>query len=86
MGQDVMTFFYDNKNAINISKNIIQHSKAKHIDIPHHFIRELFEDKVIILEYVATAKQLADISTKALDAINFENLRGVLGVCICENE
>ena len=82
--QDVMTLFCDNLSAINISKNPIQHSRTKHIDIRHHFIRELVEDKVITLEHVSIENQLVDIFTKALDAVQFENLRGRLGVCIHE--
>ena len=66
--QDVMTLYCDNLSAINITKNPIQHSRTKHIDIRHHFIRDLVEDKVITLEHVATELQLADIFTKALDA------------------
>ena len=42
------------------------------------------ENKVINLEQVSTENQLADIFTKALDAVQFENLRGRLGVCIHE--
>ena len=79
--QDVMKLFCDNLNAINISKNPIQHSRTKHIDIRHHFIRDLVEEKAIKLEHVATKLQLADIFTKALDANQFENLRGKLGIC-----
>ena len=41
VGQDVMTLFDDNISAINISKNSVQHSKTKHIEIRHHFIRDL---------------------------------------------
>jgi hypothetical protein len=39
--QDMLTSYYDNLSAINISKNPIQHSRTKHIDIRHHFIRDL---------------------------------------------
>ncbi|XP_057426163.1 uncharacterized mitochondrial protein AtMg00810-like [Lotus japonicus] len=80
--QDVMTSFCDNLSAINISKNPIQHSRTKHIDIRHHFIRELVEEKIITLEHVETELQLADIFTKALDAAKFEKLRGKLGICV----
>ncbi|MCI68219.1 peroxidase 4-like, partial [Trifolium medium] len=66
--QDAMTLYCDNLSAINISKNPIQHSRTKHIDIRHHFIRELVEEKIVMLEHVATEEQLADIFTKALDA------------------
>ena len=36
--QDVLTLYRDNLSAINISKNPIQHSRTKHIDVRHHFI------------------------------------------------
>ncbi|KAK1564465.1 hypothetical protein Q3G72_003838 [Acer saccharum] len=53
--QGTLTLFCDNMNAINISKNPVQHSKTKHIDIRHHFIRELVENKCIVLEHVGCA-------------------------------
>lgn len=51
----------DNTSAINIAKNPVQHFRTKHIDIRHHFIRELVEDGDIKLHYIPTDKQLADI-------------------------
>ncbi|KAK2378545.1 putative mitochondrial protein [Trifolium repens] len=82
--QDVLTLYCDNLSAINISKNPIQHSRTKHIDIRHHFIRDLVEDNVITLEHVDTEEQIADIFTKALDLKKFEKLRGMLGICLHE--
>ena len=79
--QDVMTLHCDNLCIINIFKNTIQHSRTKHIGISHHLIRDLVEEKTINLEHVATELQLADIFTKALDANQFESLRGKLGIC-----
>ncbi|KAM6544009.1 hypothetical protein CsatB_008456 [Cannabis sativa] len=76
-----LTIFCDNTSAINISKNLVQHSRTKHIDICHHFIRELVENKILVLEYVETSKQIADIFTKALDSVRFISLRKSLGVC-----
>jgi hypothetical protein len=83
--QDTMTLYCDNLSAINISKNHVQHSRTKHIDIRHHFIRNLVEGKVVVLEHVTTSEQLADIFTKALDAVQFEKLRGKLGICLFED-
>jgi hypothetical protein len=80
--QDVITLYCDNLSAINISKNLVQHSKTKHIDIHHHFIRDLVENKIVTLEHVGTKEQVADIFTKALDAMQFETLRGKLGICL----
>ncbi|KAK2390694.1 hypothetical protein QL285_064212 [Trifolium repens] len=84
--QDVLTLCGDNKSARNITKNPIQHSRTKHIDVCHHFIRDLVEDKVVTLEHVATDNQLADIFTKALDANKFETLRGKLGICLLDDQ
>ncbi|CAJ2670589.1 unnamed protein product [Trifolium pratense] len=82
--QDAMALYCDNLSAINISKNPIQHSRTKHIDIRHHFIRDLVEEGIVTLEHIATEEQLADIFTKALDAVQFEKLRGKLGICLSE--
>ena len=45
--QDTMCVFCDNTSAINLSKNPIQHSKLKHIEILYHFTQDLVEDKVV---------------------------------------
>ena len=58
--------FCDNTSTINLTKNLIQHSRTKHIDIKHHFIRELVQNREIQINYVNTKDQLADIFTKAL--------------------
>jgi len=81
---DVLTLYCDNLSAINISKNHIQHSRTKHIDICHYFIRDLVEENILSLEHVATKEQLADIFTKALNAKQFEKLKGKLGICLHE--
>ena len=56
---DSFSMFCDNTSAINISKNPIQHSITKHIDIRHYFIRDLVESNVLILKFVKTEKQFA---------------------------
>ena len=76
-----LTVLCDNKSAIDISKNPVQHSRTKHIDIRHHFIRDLVERKEVIMDHVSTQEQYADIFTKPLDGERFEYLRKHLGVC-----
>ena len=49
MVHDTLTVFCDNTTAINISKNPVQHSRAKHIDIRYHFISNLVESKIVFL-------------------------------------
>lgn len=62
-----MSLFVDNKNVIDISKNPVQHSRTKHIDIRHQFPYQLVKEKVVSLNYVKTENQLADILTKPLN-------------------
>jgi hypothetical protein len=71
----------DNTSAINISKNPVQHSRTKHIDIRHHFLRDLVESEVVYFSFIPTENQLADILTKPLDGSRFESLRKAIGVC-----
>ena len=49
----------DNTSAINISKNLVLHSKTKHIPIKFHFLREQVTEKNIKLEYVGKKEQIA---------------------------
>ena len=79
--QDTLVVYCDNTSAINISKNTVQHSRIKHIDIRHHFIRELVENKIVVKEHVTTKKQLANIFTKAPDSTRFVFVRKALGIC-----
>ena len=80
--QRTMNIDYNNSKAINISKNHVLHSYTKHIEIHHHFIRDLVEEKVVSLEYVPTKLQFLDVLTKPLDSLWFEYLRKSLGICL----
>ncbi|GJW28741.1 retrovirus-related pol polyprotein from transposon TNT 1-94 [Tanacetum coccineum] len=66
--------------AIALCCNNVQHSRSKHIDIRHHFIREQVENRVVELYFVETNYQLADILTKALPRERFEFLLPRLGM------
>lgn len=81
MESGVLQVYCDSKSAIDISKNPVQHSRTKHIDVKHHFIRELVEKKQVLIEHVETEVQLADMFTKALDFSHFSFLRNSIGVC-----
>jgi Reverse transcriptase (RNA-dependent DNA polymerase) len=67
--------YCDNMSAIAMSKNPVQHSRCKHIDIKLHFVRDLVAEKEIQLEHISTTDQKADILTKALSLPVFENLK-----------
>ena len=81
INQETMVMLCDNMSAINISKNPVQHSRTKHIDIRYHFIKDLVEQKIITLEYIDTSKQLSDIFTKPLGLEKFVEIRQALGCC-----
>ncbi|GAV57175.1 hypothetical protein CFOL_v3_00713, partial [Cephalotus follicularis] len=53
----------DNTSSICLAKNPVHHSRTKHIDIRYHFLREHVESGDIVLEYIPTEKQVADIFT-----------------------
>ncbi|GJX49913.1 retrovirus-related pol polyprotein from transposon TNT 1-94 [Tanacetum coccineum] len=72
--------YCDNKSVVALCCNNVQHSRSKHIDIRHHFIREQIEKGVVELYFVRTLYQLADIFTKALPRERFEFILPWLGM------
>ena len=78
--KETMNIHYDNSSAINMSKNFVFHSRTKHIEIFHHFIKDLVEENVVSLDFVPTKHQLVDIFTKPLDSFRFEFLRKSLSI------
>ena len=70
----------DNTSAISLTKNPIQHSRTKQIEIRHHFIRDHVQKGDIVLESIDTLNQLADIFTKPLDRDRFCTFRGEFGM------
>ncbi|GKF06174.1 hypothetical protein Tco_0036842 [Tanacetum coccineum] len=79
-GFNKIPMYCDNKSAIFLCCNNVQHSRSKHIDIRFHFINEHVENGVIELYFVNTEYQLADIFTKALGRDRIEFLINKLGM------
>jgi hypothetical protein len=76
---EVPTLLVDNKAAIQLCKNLVFHDRSKHIELKYHYIREQLE-KGRTVEYIGTSDQLADIFTKSLGRVKFQELRGRIGV------
>ncbi|GJZ68077.1 retrovirus-related pol polyprotein from transposon TNT 1-94 [Tanacetum coccineum] len=70
----------DNKGAIDLSKNPVQHSRTKHIEIRHHFLRDNVQKGNISIEKVTSEDNFADILTKPLKRDPFNYLRPGLGM------
>ncbi|GJX74534.1 hypothetical protein Tco_0313129 [Tanacetum coccineum] len=66
--------YRDNKSAIALCCNNVQHSRVKHIDVRYHFIKEQVENGIVELYFVRTEYQLADIFTKPLPRERFNFL------------
>nr|GEZ92423.1 retrovirus-related Pol polyprotein from transposon TNT 1-94 [Tanacetum cinerariifolium] len=72
--------YYDNKSAIALCCNNVQHSRSKYIDIRYHFMKDQVENGVIELYFVNTEYQLTDLFTKALGRDIIEFLTNKLGM------
>ena len=70
------TYLYcDNQSSIKLSYNPVFHEKSKHFEIDFHYTRQKIENNTIKVEYIPSQEQPADILTKPLGRIKFENCR-----------
>jgi hypothetical protein len=76
----------DNKSAIDLSKNPVHHDRSKHIEVKYHYIRECVEGGKIVLEQISTRDQLADIMTKPLGRVLFQELHDRVGIVDIKNQ
>lgn len=72
--------YCDNKAAISISENPVQHNRTKHVEVDRHFIKEKLEAHIISLPHVRSREHLADILTKAIGVKLFEDTLSKLGI------
>ena len=70
--------YCDNQGAIAMADNPIMHKRTKHIDIRHHFIREVVSRGEVELRYIPTGDQIADLLTKALPRATVQRHRSIL--------
>ena len=75
-----MMLYCDNKAAIAIAKNPIQHDRTKHVEVDHHFIKDHLDKGTISFPFVTSQDQLADVLTKAVSGKVFYNSLDKLGM------
>ena len=68
------------KDFVLYKKNHVQHSRTKHIEIKHHFLRDHAQKGNITLEFVSTKDQFVNNFTKPLSEEQFVDIRRQLGV------
>ncbi|GJT81733.1 hypothetical protein Tco_1056075 [Tanacetum coccineum] len=71
---DDIPIMCDNKGSIDLRKNPVQHSRTKHIEIRHHFLRDNVQKGNISIEKVSSEDNIADILTKPLKCEPFNYL------------
>lgn len=77
---DPMTLYCDNKAAISIAHNPVQHDRTKHIEIDRHFIKEKLNKGLMCMPFVKSGDQLADVFTKGLSSKVFPPICCKLGM------
>jgi hypothetical protein len=78
--QQVVRIDCDSQSAIFLAKNPTYHSKTKHIDVQYHFVRDMVEEKKVLLMKVDTLKNVADSLTKYVSTEKFSWCRGSMGI------
>ena len=74
------TLKVDNKSAISLCKNPVYHDRSKHIEVQYHYIRQCVDEGKIVVEFIGTTEQLADVLTKSLGRVRFVELRDKIGI------
>ena len=83
--EGAMCIMCDNQGCITLAKNPTHHSRTKHIDVQHHFIRVKLEEGTIALMYCPTQEMVADVLTKALARPRHEGLTKTMGLVTFDN-
>ena len=78
--QQAIRIDYDSQSAIFLAKNPAYHSKTKHIDVQYHFVRDMVEEKKVLLVKVDTLKNVADELMKSMSTQNFSWCRETMDI------
>ena len=72
------TLFCDNQAAITLSNSQKHHQRTKHMNVRFHYLRDLVNDNVILMQWISTQFQQADLFTKPLGTQLFTQLRKLI--------
>ena len=68
LSRQPIRLFCDNKVACDITCNLVQHDRTKHVEVDRFFIKEKLDDKIVELPKIRSEDQLVDILTKAVSS------------------
>ncbi|CAL8994314.1 unnamed protein product [Prunus brigantina] len=77
--QKPMDMYCDNKAAIAIAHNPVQH-RTKHVKVDRHFVKEKLDAEIISFPFISSEYQLADVLTKVVSTTVFLNSLDKLGM------
>jgi len=67
-------------SAIYVAKNQVDHARTKHIDVKYYFVHDVLEDGDIELKKIHTKDNLADMLTKVVPRVKFNNCKNLLRI------
>jgi hypothetical protein len=73
---EVTCIWCDNQSCMKLLENLVFHDKSKHIEIMHHYIKDMVQKGAVKLQYVATDEKIVDVLTKPLSRVKFECTSG----------
>jgi hypothetical protein len=77
---EVVELKVDSKFVLVLARNPVFYERSKHIDLRYHFIQNCLAEGTVSATYINTVDQLADILTKALGRVKFQELMGRIGM------
>lgn len=75
-----VNLFCDNNGARKLAENPVYHNRTKHIDVRHHFVREVLQCGYLQVNYISTEEMAADILTKGLSKVKHAKCLELLGL------
>lgn len=75
-----ITLYNDNQGAQRLTENPLFHKRTKHIDVRHHFVREVVANKHVKIVYLPTSEMPADLLTKGLSNVKHNYFVKKLGM------
>jgi hypothetical protein len=74
------TLWCDNIGATFLAANPMFHACTKHVEIDYHFIRERVQNRELLIQFLSSKDQIADVMTKPVTTPRFLLLRDKLTV------